>query len=221
MAQFGQTFYTAQLPKETTREALPAGVYISLLDKAEIKTTKAGDGQYIDCQFRVVDGQHKGRSFFDKINISNPSQQAVEIGLARLNTILTIGGLNQCGSTEELEQARIHILAVLGIEEHNGGTRNFLNFIKDPKQQKPQPTMQQSYVAQQAIQPQQPVAQPVYQQPQQAQQNWQQPQPPVQQQQYAPVLQAQQTQQWQSQPQQPVAPLVQTTAQMLDDEIPF
>jgi hypothetical protein len=43
----------------------------------------------------------------------------------------------------------------------------------------------------------------------------------VQQQQYAPVLQAQQTQQWQSQPQQPVAPLVQTTAQMLDDEIPF
>jgi hypothetical protein len=214
MAQFGQTFYTAQLPKETTREALPAGVYISLLDKAEIKTTKAGDGQYIDCQFRVVDGQHKGRSFFDKINISNPSQQAVEIGLARLNTILTIGGLNQCGSTEELEQARIHILAVLGIEEHNGGTRNFLNFIKDPKQQKPQqvpqPTMQQSYVAQQPIQPQ-PQA-PVQQA--QPQKNWQQHQ-------YGPVVKPQQTQQWQLQPQQPVAPLVQTTAQMLDDEIPF
>jgi len=208
MAQFGQVFYTAQLPKENTREALPVGEYLSILHKAEIKPTKAGDGQYIDCQFKVVDGQHKGRGFFDKINISNPSQQAVEIGLARLNTILSIGGLSQCGSTEELEHARIHVLAVLGVEEHNGGTRNFLNFIKNPKaqsQKSPQPTMQpiqsQSYVAQQPIQ-----AQSAYQQPQQ---------------QYAPVAQPQPQQQWQAQPQQPVAPSIQSTQQMLNDEIPW
>jgi hypothetical protein len=195
MAHFGQTFYTNQLPKETTREALPAGQYISVLDKAEIKLTKAGDGQYINCQFKVVDGQHKGGVFFDIINIANPNQQAVEIGLARLNTILTIGGLNQCGSTEELEHARIHILAVVGVEEYNGNKKNKLIAIKNPNAQPP-------------------VAQPVYQQPQQAQpvQNWQQPQ--------APVVQPQ-TQQWQAQPQQPVAPTIQSTQAMLDDEIPF
>jgi hypothetical protein len=196
MAQFGQVFYTAQLPKENTREALPAGEYIAVLDKAEIKTTKTGEGQYINCQFKVVDGQHKGGVFFDIINISNPNAQALEIGLARLNTILSIGGLNQCGSTEELEHARIHILAVLGIEEYNGNKKNKLIAIKNPNAQvkTPQPTMQQSYVAQQPIQPQQPV----YQQPQKTQpvQNWQQPQASV-------------------------APSIQSTQAMLDDEIPF
>jgi len=218
MAQFGQTFYTAQLPKEASMEALPAGEYLSILDKAEIKPTKAGDGQYLNCQFKVVEGQHKGSVFFDIINIANPNQQAVEIGLARLNTILTIGGLSQCGSTEELEHARIHVLAVLGVEEYNGRKKNRLNFIKDPKaqsQKSPQPTMQpitqQSYVAQQPMQPQQQV-QPV--------QSWQQPQAQVQQQQYAPVAQ-QPVQQWQSQPQQPVAPTIQITQAHLDDHIPF
>jgi len=206
MVQFGQVFYTAQLPKENTREVLPAGEYIALLDKAGIKDTKAGDGQYLNCQFKVVDGQHKGGVFFDIINIANPNAQAVEIGLARLNTILTIGGLSACGSTEDLEHARIHILAVLGVEEYNGNKKNKLIAIKNPNaqsQKSPQPTMQpiqsQSYVAQQPIQ-----AQSAYQQPQQ---------------QYAPVAQPQQ--QWQAQPQQPVAPSIQSTQQMLNDEIPW
>jgi hypothetical protein len=175
------------------------------LDKAEIKTTKSGDGQYLNCRFKVVDGQSKGCVFFDIINIANPNAQAVEIGLSRLNTILTIGGLAQCGSTEELEHARIHILAVLGLEEYNGNKKNKLIAMKNPNaqsQKSQQSTMQpiqaQSYVAQQPIQPQQ---------------NWQQPQVPVQQ----PI----QAQQWQSQPQQPVAPTIQTTQQMLNDEIPF
>lgn len=206
MAQFGQTFYTAQLPKENTREALPAGEYIAVLDKAEIKTTKAGDGQYLNCQFKVVDGQNKGGVFFDIINIANPNAQAVEIGLARLNTLLTIGGLSACGSTEDLEHARIHILAVLGVEEYNGNKKNKLIAMKNPnaqQQRSPQPKMQpitqQSYVAQQ------PVQQP--------------------QQQYAPVAQPQQAQptmQWQATaPQQPVAPTIQSTQEMLNDFIPF
>lgn len=208
MAQFGQTFYTAQLPKENTREALPAGEYIAVLDKAEIKTTKAGDGQYVNCQFKVVDGQHKGGVFFDIINIANPNAQAVEIGLARLNTLLTIGGLSACGSTEDLEHARIHILAVLGLEEYNGNKKNKLIAMKNPnapQQRLPQPTMQ-----------------PITQQSQPVQ-NWQQPQAPVQQQQYAPVAQPQQpTMQWQATaPQQPVAPTIQSTQEMLDDHIPF
>lgn len=219
MAQFGQTFYTAQLPKENTREALPAGEYIAVFDKAEIKTTKAGDGQYLNCQFKVVDGQHKGGVFFDIINIANPNAQAVEIGLARLNTLLTIGGLSACGSTEDLEHARIHILAVLGVEEYNGNKKNKLIAIKNPnaqQQRSPQPTMQpiqqQSYVAQQPVQ-----QQPVYQQPQQ------QYAPVAQQQPQAPVAQPQpQTQTWQATaPQQPVAPTIQSTQEMLDDHIPF
>lgn len=204
MAQFGQTFYTSQLPQETTREALPAGEYIAVLSKAELKYTKAGDGQYLNCQFKVVDGQHKGGVFFDIINISNPSQQAVEIGLARLNTLLTIGGLNACGSTEELDHAQIHILAVLSVEEYNGSKKNKLVSIKNPRVQA-QPVQQQQ---------QQQWQQPVQQQ-QQWQQQWQS-QPPVTQ----PVYQ-QPVQQWQSQPQQQFAPTIQSTQAQLDDEIPF
>lgn len=223
MVRLATPFYTAQLPQENTYEALPEGQYIASVSKIELKYTKAGNGQYLNVQFTIVDGQLKGKTFFDKINISNINQQAVEIGLARLNTLLSVGGLHALEDTEQLNG--ITVLATIGFakELYQGQKQNTVARIESPNKQQ-SPVQQQSYVAQA------PVAQPVYQQTQpvqnwqqqqsQPQQNWQQPQAPVQQ--YAPVAQQQApVQQWQSQPQQPVAPTIQSTQEMLSDSIPF
>lgn len=219
MVRLSTPLYTAQLPQENNYNALPAGQYIAIIKKAELKDNSKKTGQIIKIQYQVIDGQFKGKSFFDSLNISNPNETAVEIGLSRLNSILTIGGLNELHDTDDLVRANIIVLATLIVENDNGNEKNKLIAMKNPstQQQLVAPTMQQSYLAQA------PVAQPVYQQPQQSQpvQNWQQPQAPVQQQRYTPVAQPQ-MQSWQTTaPQQPFAPTMQNTQALLDDNIPF
>lgn len=224
MVRLSTPLYTAQLPQENSYEALPEGKYIAVIKKAELKGNKAKTGQGIQCQYQIIDGQFKGKTFNDWINITNPDQQTVEIGLKRLNTLLSLGGVQVFEDTDQLCNPNVTYLVTLGFKKelYQGQTQNAVVRIESPNQQRsPQPTMQpiqqQSYVAQA------PVAQPVYQQPKQSQpvQNWQQPQTPVQQ--YAPVTQPQQpVQQWQATaPQQPVAPTIQSTQEMLNDFIPF
>ena len=45
---------------------------------AEIKTTKAGNGKYIEVKLEADNGQY----VLDCINVHNPNQKATEIGLA-------------------------------------------------------------------------------------------------------------------------------------------
>ena len=183
MVRLSTPLYTAQLPQEQTYDALPEGKYIAVIKKAELKDNKAKTGQIIECQYQIIDGQFKGKSFFDSLNLSNPNEIAVSISLARLNTILTIGGLHALEDTDDLVRANIIVLATVIIEEYNGNKKNKVSRLESPNKQpqQQQPVQQQSYAAQQ----------PVYQQPQQ------------------------------SQPQQPVAPTIQSTQEMLNDDIPF
>ena len=70
MVRLSQPLYTNSLPVEGNGiELLPEGKYIALISKVELKDTKAGNGQYLNVQFTIVDGQLKGKIFFDKINI--------------------------------------------------------------------------------------------------------------------------------------------------------
>ena len=55
---------------------------------AEIKTTKAGNGKYVEVRLENESGQY----VVDRINVKNPSQTATDIGLARLKSLLTHGG---------------------------------------------------------------------------------------------------------------------------------
>ena len=223
MAYLGQTFVASQLPKENNYGAVPAGEYVATIASAELKATKAGDGQYINTRYKIVDGEFKGRSFFDLINISNPNPQSVEIGLARLNTIIECGGLHEIQDSDQL--VGIIIKAILTVEQYNGSDKNRLLRIENlnsvPQQQAQQPLMQQP------VQPQQPVYQQPAQLPSQlshwgqqpVQQPTQQPvyQQPVQQQQ--PVAPQQQV--WGQQPIAPQQPTIQNTQNNLEDEIPF
>ena len=58
----------------------PAGDYNLLIEEAEIKRTKNGEGQYLALRLQVLDGPHKGRLLFDRITIQHSNDKAVEIG---------------------------------------------------------------------------------------------------------------------------------------------
>ena len=74
-------------------ELLPAGEYSLQCNKAEVRDTKAGTGQYISCEFRVSGGKYNNRCIFHMFNIKNPSEIAQQIGLGQLKAFMTFGGM--------------------------------------------------------------------------------------------------------------------------------
>lgn len=87
---------------DNSMEPVPAGVYQVVIDGAELKTTKAGTGQYINLKLKIQGGQFSNRVFFDIINISNPSEVAQNIGLATLKKIMKSMGLDSVQNTDQL-----------------------------------------------------------------------------------------------------------------------
>lgn len=83
-------------------DPLPAGVYTVAIVNTAVKETKAGNGIYLEIDLEVVDGDHKGRHVWDRLNLRNPSQQAVEIGTKRLASICRILGLERLPNSELL-----------------------------------------------------------------------------------------------------------------------
>lgn len=70
-------------------EAMPAGSYTMMLSECEIKTTKAGDGNYLRLVFEVTGPTHEGRKVFDNVTVRNKNSQAVGIGLGHLKELAT------------------------------------------------------------------------------------------------------------------------------------
>lgn len=61
-------------------QPIPEGEYNLMVEEAEPKRTKDGEGQYISLRLQVLDGPHKGRLIFHNITIQNRNDKAVEIG---------------------------------------------------------------------------------------------------------------------------------------------
>ena len=68
-------------------EPLPAGDYIAAIVDSENKPTKNGTGSYLELKMQVLEGEHKGRFVFDRLNLDNPNAQAVQIARGTLSAI--------------------------------------------------------------------------------------------------------------------------------------
>lgn len=105
--------------KETSDDRTPiaAGTYLSHVTKTQMKNTKAGTGKYLSLQFKVIEGDNKGRSFFTNLNLENPSPQAVEIATKELNSICLACELEDVLDSDEL--LHIPMLCTLTVKEGN------------------------------------------------------------------------------------------------------
>lgn len=70
---------TQELPDPPSRQPLPAGDYTVHIIEDTMKPTKKGDGEYLELKMEVLEGDHKGRWIFDRLNLRNPNATAVEI----------------------------------------------------------------------------------------------------------------------------------------------
>ena len=103
MAFLNEAFDVNELPQGTGNfEPLPAGWYTVTISEAELKSTKAGNGQYIKLRYDVTGPTHQGRVVFGNLNIKNPNPKAEEIGRQQLGDIMRAIGLAKVTDTDQL-----------------------------------------------------------------------------------------------------------------------
>jgi hypothetical protein len=68
-------------------EPIPAGKYPVVIVESTMKPTKAGDGQYLELVLQIQGGPHDGRQLWDRLNLKNPNQTAVDIARQTLSSI--------------------------------------------------------------------------------------------------------------------------------------
>ena len=189
-------------------EAIPSGQYPVMITASQEKPTKAGNGSYIELEMTVQGGQYNGRKVFDRLNIRNQNQTAVDIAYSTLSAICHVTGRMNIQDTQQLHGVPFVAVVTKKERDDQPGSGNMSNEVKGYKDiNGNDPGHGGSAPAQQNAAPNWaggPQGQPQQQQPapQQQQQNWQQPAPQGQQQAPGPTN-AQGQQPWNNgQPQQ-------------------
>jgi hypothetical protein len=83
-------------------EALPAGKYNVVITDSDIKTNRRGDGEYLQFEFEVIDGDYRSRKLWSRLNTNNPNPDAVRMANADLSAICHAVGVLQPRDTVEL-----------------------------------------------------------------------------------------------------------------------
>lgn len=117
MADLTQLNYVPdEIKADAGFEAIPAGDYAAVATASEVKDTKAGDGKFLNVSFEIIEGNEKGRKFFNNYNLVNKSQKAQEIGRSQLKQFGEACGKPAATNSEDLHDTPVVItLAVDGI----------------------------------------------------------------------------------------------------------
>jgi len=102
MAQIN--FDASQVNPSVPFDVLPSDKYLVEITNSEMKSTKAGDGSYLELEFTVVDGDFRGRKVWDRLCLNHRTQKTVEIARANLSAICHATGVMQPRESSELHR---------------------------------------------------------------------------------------------------------------------
>ena len=131
MAFLNEAFDVNELPQGTGGgdfSPLPAGWYTVTITQAELKDTKAGNGQYIKLRYDVTGPTHQGRVVFGNLNIKNPNPKAEEIGRQHLGDIMRAIGLAKVTDTDQLIGNSLSIKLEVKESEQYGASNEVKGF---------------------------------------------------------------------------------------------
>jgi len=111
-------------------DPIPAGEYQAIAVDSEEKPTKNGNGSYLQFAWEIIDGEYKGRKLWSRLNLKNPSQEAVEIAERELSSICRAAGVLRPRDSAELHGKPL-VLRV-GVEKRND-TGELTNKVKGYK----------------------------------------------------------------------------------------
>ena len=94
-------FYDPGETFDTQYGDIPEGEYPAVLNQWNWKATKAGTGNYLELEFIIVDHILMNRKQWERLNLKNPSEKAVNIARELLNKFLKAVKWQEDIQTEE------------------------------------------------------------------------------------------------------------------------
>jgi hypothetical protein len=108
-------------------DPIPAGKYLVAITESEQKPTKKGVGQYLQLTFQVLEGEHKGRLLWTRLNLDNPNATTVKIARAELSAICRAVGV--LAPKDSIELHNLPLVVAVGLKPRKG-TGEMGNVIK-------------------------------------------------------------------------------------------
>tara|TARA_Y100001937_G_scaffold73059_1_gene99349 strand:+ start:1618 stop:2097 length:480 start_codon:yes stop_codon:yes gene_type:complete len=122
-------------------QPVPDGVYSVIIDSAEIKDTRRGDGKYLSLAFRIVSMKNHGRLIFNNYNFINPSEKAVQIARKEMKKLCKAVGINrEITNINEFLNRELDLRVKVEEYEYNGKTgrsNKIMEYIKHPVESTP------------------------------------------------------------------------------------
>lgn len=170
MANLGFAFDANTVQPQESFDVLPAGFYPLMITESEMKATSTG-GKMLVLTLEIIEGQFKGRKIWERLNLVNNNEQAVQIAQRSLSAICHAVKEFQVQDSSQLHHkpliAKVKVNPAANGYDASNGVAGWLEYNTDNQQKCAAPAQQ---AQPQMAQPQQQAA-PAQQQPQQPQSN--------------------------------------------------
>jgi len=117
-------FNATEVEPTTSFEPLPAGKYLAAITESEMKPTKSGSGSYLQMAFTILEGEHKNRVLWARLNLDNPNATAVKIARSELSAICHAVGVMQPRDSVDLHNLPLVITVKLKKRDDTGELTN-------------------------------------------------------------------------------------------------
>lgn len=117
-------FDATQVDPSTAYEPLPPGKYLVEITESEMKATKSGNGEMLQLEYTVIDGEFKNRKIWDRLCLRHSNPQTVEIAEANLSAICHATGVMQLSDSVQLHHSPFVISVKCKVDESTGETHN-------------------------------------------------------------------------------------------------
>ena len=105
-------------------EPVPAGRYTAVITESEMKSTKRGDGSFLEMTFQIIEGEYRGRNVWARLNLDNSNPLAVKIARSELSAICRATGVMQPKDSCELHSLPLVIRVKCKKREDTGEVTN-------------------------------------------------------------------------------------------------
>lgn len=120
MADLGMNFDATQVePNVGAPPPLPTDWYNVIITDSENKQTKDKNGAFLELTLKVLDGPYSGRQVWDRLNLWNQNEVAVEIARKTLSAICHATGVFQVSDSKALHG--IPLMARVVEKDASGG----------------------------------------------------------------------------------------------------
>jgi hypothetical protein len=117
-------FNANEVEPSASFEAIPAGKYLAMVTDSEMKPTKNGSGSYLQLTLTILEGEHKGRIVWARLNLVNPNQTAVRIAQSELSAVCRALGVMTPKDSVELHNIPLLITVKVKNRDDTGELTN-------------------------------------------------------------------------------------------------